>query len=230
MRYHSHFGHDQWVAETFNFRRDAYFLDFGAFDGVTASNTLALERDLGWRGIAVEANPTYYPSLCRSRSCITINAALWRNSRRVVEMVNAHGLSCVADHINFDGHERERQDISKGHFNIETISPNDLLRRFDAPDRIEYLSLDIEGCEAEVLKSIDLGYYQIALMSIEHSHVPERQTAIRRHLLPLGYEVFERFHDDWFFHRQYLADRQLPNETFDPVRAFERVCNTYVIE
>lgn len=230
MRYHSHIGQDQWVAETFNFRRDAYFLEFGVLDGVSSSNTLALERDLGWNGIVVEANPTYYPDVCRNRSCITINAALWFASRKSIQMVDSYGLSSITSKMDFDGNQHEREAIAKGYFRIDTINPTELLQRFNAPQRIEYLSLDVEGCETEVLEAIDLNLYEIALMSVEHSHVPERRSAIRNRLLPLGYLFYERFYDDWFFHPEYLAQRQLENETFEPAKAFERVCNTYVVK
>ena len=229
MRYHSHIGQDRWVLETLNFRRDAYFLEFGAFDGISSSNTLTLERDFGWSGIVVEANPTYYPEVCKNRRCITINAALWEKSRQELEMIDAHGLSSVASRMDFDGGQKIRAEISKGLFKIDTINPTELLRRFNAPQRIEYLSLDVEGCEFDVLKSIDFDYYQIAMLSIEHSHVPSRQNELRSFMLPRGYSFYERFYDDWYFHPGYLAQLQLINETFDPESAFRRVCENFTV-
>lgn len=56
MEYYSHIGQDKWVAETFRRARGGYFLDFGAFDGITTSNTIVLEKELGWTGICVEPN------------------------------------------------------------------------------------------------------------------------------------------------------------------------------
>ena len=95
MHYSSHIGQDAWVAECLQFKRDGFFLDFGAFDGETISNTYALEKELGWRGICVEPNPRYYPSLCRCRKCITVNAALWPISRELLRLVNPHGLGAA---------------------------------------------------------------------------------------------------------------------------------------
>src|ERR1700712_4764092 len=91
VTYYSHMGADLWVAETLHFRRDAYFIEAGALEGLEASNTAMLEKTLGWRGIAVEANPTYYPKVCANRSCITVNSALTATSRQSVEMINVFG-------------------------------------------------------------------------------------------------------------------------------------------
>ncbi len=230
MQCHSHIGQDLWVAETLQFRRDAYFLEFGAFDGVTASNTLALERDLGWSGIVVEANPTYYPSVCKNRKCITMNAALWGTSRQSLEMVDAHGLSSLKQYMNVDNNQSKREEIALRHFNIDSLNPTELLRRFNAPQRIEYLSLDVEGCEYDVITAIDFAYYQIAMITAEHSEVPERKELMRSFLMPLGYEVRERHYDDWFFHPAYIKQLQLPNQTFDPAQAFDKVRNDFTIK
>ena len=229
MQFHSHIGQDRWVAETLNYRRDAFFLEFGAFDGISSSNTLMLERDLGWSGIVVEPNPTYYPSVCKHRSCITVNAALWPSSRQSVEMVDAHGLSCVREYINVDHNQHTREQIALRNFNMDTINPTELLRRYNAPDRIEYLSLDVEGCELDVLQAIDFSFYQIAMITVEHSEVPERQKAIRSFLSPLGYKVIARHYDDWFFHPVYIQQIQLPGELFNPLAAFHTVRQDHVV-
>lgn len=217
------------MAETFHYRRDAFFLEFGAFDGVTASNTLMLEQTLGWSGIVVEANPTYYPSVCKHRQCVTVNAALWPTSRESVDMIDAHGLTSMEQYQNVDHLGDVRESIAKRRFSIDTVNPTELLARYRVADRIEYLSLDVEGCEMDVLQAIDFSYYQIALMTVEHSQVPERQAAVRDFLLPLGYVALERFYDDWFFHPGHLAQLQLPGEVFDPVAAFGVVEKLYTI-
>src|SRR5262245_28771346 len=45
---------DLWVAYELGDKRDGYFVEFGAWDGAQASNTLYLERELGWTGILAE--------------------------------------------------------------------------------------------------------------------------------------------------------------------------------
>jgi FkbM family methyltransferase len=227
VTYYSHMGADLWVAETMQYRRDAYFLEFGALDGLTASNCAMLEKTLGWKGIAVEANPTYYPQVCANRSCITVNVALAKKSRESVEMIDVFGLSALRQHINVDGAQSVRERDKRGYVWIDTLNPTELLQRYSSAEHIEFLSLDIEGGEYEVIKAINFDYYRIALMAIEHSSNPKRQKLMRDFLLPKGYKVIQRHQDDWFYHPQNLERLQLPGQVFDPEKAFSVVEATF---
>lgn len=226
--YQSHIGQDAWVAECLGFKRDGFFLDFGAFDGKTISNTYALEKDLGWRGICVEPNPRYYPQVCACRNCISVNVALWHQSRQQLRFVDAHGLSAIESFKETDINASRRQNATKAVIEVDTLNPNELLRRFNAPTLIDYLTLDVEGAEFDILQALDLKTYAIALMTIEHNHDTERQTTIRNYLAQFGYEVVQNRNDDFFYHRQHLA-RLLGGKNIDPVAAFQRVYDTYQI-
>ncbi|HTI97847.1 MAG TPA: FkbM family methyltransferase, partial [Dongiaceae bacterium] len=219
--YQSHIGQDAWVAECLGFKRDGFFLDFGAFDGKTISNTYALEKDLGWRGICVEPNPRYYPQVCACRNCISVNVALWHQSRQQLRFVDAHGLSAIESFKETDINASRRQNATKAVIEVDTLNPNELLRRFNAPTLIDYLTLDVEGAEFDILQALDLKTYAIALMTIEHNHDTERQTTIRNYLAQFGYEVVQNRNDDFFYHRQHLA-RLLGGKNIDPVAAFQR--------
>lgn len=230
MNCHSHIGQDAWVAECLRFRRGGFFLDFGAFDGTSISNTLTLERDLGWRGICVEPNPRYYPALCAARRCITVNAALWHESRKQLEFVDAHGLSSIADFKDTDINSQRRQEATRSLIRVDTLNPNELLERFDAPTLIDFLSLDVEGAEFDILNALDLRRYRIALMTIEHNHNHEHQKRIRDYLAGFGYEVVQNRNDDFFFHRAHLAAlMENLGGAPDPLAAFDRVYATFPI-
>ena len=198
MDYASHIGQDQWVADVLG-NRAGYFLDFGAFDGVTISNTLYLERSLGWTGICVEPNPTYYPTVCAERVAICINAALWPTSGETVRLVDAHGLSSLDTFAKGDGNADVRAGMTQRVVDIETLNPTQVLDRFQAPAVIEYMSLDVEGCEYEVVSSIDLERYRVLLMTIEHNHHVEKKERIRAYLAARGYGVMQVKNDDFFF-------------------------------
>lgn len=227
MDYKSHIGQDRWAAEVFGLRRDGYFVELGALDGVGHNNTYALEKDLGWTGIAVEANPTYYPEVCRNRSCIAINAAVWPESRVTVEMVDAHGLSSVVQYKDGDVMSGMRNDLTTRRFTMETINPTELLDRFQAPEFIEYLSLDIEGCELPVIKAVDLSRYKVALMTIEHSGDMVRADVVRTHLASFGYSYVHRMYEDWFYHMPHL---QRMGATADPVATCAAIAETFEVE
>lgn len=226
MHYISHIGQDRWVAETLNHKRCGFFLDFGGFDGLMHSNTFYLEKFLNWKGILVEPNPLPYSSACAVRSCITINAALWSNSRESLKFTDSHGLSSIVEFQNNDSNSELRKRISKGIFEIDTINPNELLKRFSVPKLIDYMSLDIEGAELTVLKALDLNFYKIALMSIEHNHEKEKQMAIRKYLEQYDYEVIEHRNDDLFFNINILSEITNGNFT-SPQKAQKNVIENY---
>ncbi|WP_430910993.1 FkbM family methyltransferase [Methylobacterium sp. sgz302541] len=192
-------GQDAWVARVFAGQRGGYFLDFGAFDGKDMSNTLYLERELGWRGICVEPNPTYYPTLCAERTAICVNSALWSRSREVLTMVDAHGLSSFEHLKDGDSNARVRTQATQRVIEVETVSPTDLLDRFGAPSGIEYMSLDVEGSEYDILTGIDFSRYTIKLMTIEHDCSPERQAKVREYLGRFGYVGLQMGYDDFFY-------------------------------
>lgn len=229
MEFHSHIGQDRWVAEVFKGKRNGYFLDFGALDGVFTSNTYYLERHLDWSGIVVEANPTAYPAVCKSRTSITVNAALWGQSRNRIEMVDAHGLSSAVQYRYSDSSSKTRNEIATRVFTIDTITPTDLLDRHQAPEMIHYMSLDVEGAEIDVLKAFDLARFKPALITVEHGELPDRQAGIRDIILPFGYEVQQCRYDDYFWRTDLVAALAGPEGYSDPRSVLNEVAATYVV-
>ncbi len=224
LHFASHIGQDAWVAKCLEHKHGGFFLDFGAFDGETISNTLTLEKELGWRGICVEPNPRFYAELCRNRQCVTVNVALWPQSRASLRFVDAHGLSAIETYKDMDVNSARRQEATLGVIEVDTLNPNELLARFEAPALIDYLSLDVEGAEFEVLSGLDLNTYAIALMTIEHNHDRPRQIRMRNYLAKLGYEFIEHCNDDFFFNRSHLL--RLAGDSarvVDPLLAFRQV-------
>lgn len=230
MEYSSHIGQDAWVAECLNFKKKGFFLDFGAFDGKQISNTYTLEHELEWTGICVEPNPRYYPELCACRQCITVNVALWHKSRQKLRFVDAHGLSSIEQFRAKDSNTERRKKATLATIEVDTLNPTELLKRFQAPNLIDYMSLDVEGAEFDVLSSLDLLAHSIALMTVEHNHDTPRQQKIRSFLARFGYECVQNRNDDFFFHRKHLAALLGPGvQVPDPLAAFQKVYNTYQI-
>jgi FkbM family methyltransferase len=222
----SHTGQDAWVAEVLRFKRDGFFLDFGGFEGLLHSNTFYLEKCLGWQGLLVEPNPKPYRSACAVRSCVTINAALYPESRKSIEFTDSHGYSSLLEYQDDDSNRETRKAISKGLIHVDTINPTELMDRFSVPEHVDYLSLDVEGAELDVVINIDFEKYRIALLSIEHNHEKDRQEAIRRHMAGYGYQVIEHWNDDLFYNLANL-DVVARNGYVDPVMAQQIVIQSY---
>jgi hypothetical protein len=80
---------------------------------------------------------------------------------------------------NIDCH-KNAVDKNKTQITVQTISLNDLLDSYNAPTFIDYLSLDTEGSELEILKSVNFNKYKFGLIDIEHNYIEPRRTEIRK--------------------------------------------------
>ena len=229
VNYASHIGQDQWVVECYRGLRDGYFLEFGAFDGITTSNTIYLERKLGWNGICVEANPNYYKSVCANRSCVIVNCALWPESRICMELEDAHGLSKLVA-VESEGNTASlRASATRGIVKVDTLNPVELLNRYNAPTEIHYMSLDIEGAELAVLEALDFSQYCFGLASVEHNFEQPKRDAIRSIFKRHGYEVCELRNDDLFYNIAVLHGLS-GGQCEHPEHMRNRVINSYVVK
>jgi hypothetical protein len=69
---------------------------------------------------------------------------------------------------------------------------------------IDFVSLDTEGSEYDILQSIDFSRYSFGLMAIEHNYVDEKRKLIYNMLKGMGYCRFSAKFDDWYYHPVYL--------------------------
>jgi hypothetical protein len=85
-------------------------------------------------------------------------------------------------------------------YEVKTISLNDLLLRYGAPSIIDYLSIDTEGSEIDILESFDFNQYTFSVITIEHNYTDSRNR-IYELLTSKGYkrvnENISQF-DDWY--------------------------------
>ncbi|MEH6836206.1 MULTISPECIES: FkbM family methyltransferase [Falsihalocynthiibacter] len=177
------------------------FVEVGVGSGRRISNTFVLEKELGWTGILVEPNISSHASIRALRSSFLETRAAASKS----------GLKLQFEEVMDDG-EFSRLSGANGHtvdasrikrYDVETITLNDIFAASDMPDRIDFLSLDTEGSEVDILAGLDLDRYTFGAMAIEHNHNPTALADLRRILLPKGYkQVLEHLSgfDAWFVH------------------------------
>jgi FkbM family methyltransferase len=185
---------------------NGYFIEIGAIDGIELSNTYLLEKKYNWKGICVEPIPRKFDMLCKNRpNSLCSNKAVFSESNRTVIFDianNAEFLSGISDCI--DCHSAA-VNANKTQIVVQTITLNDLLEQFNAPPFIEYLSLDTEGSELEILKAVDFQKYTFGIIDVEHNFVEPRRTQIRELLTSNGYVfVKENQWDDHYIHKSLL--------------------------
>ncbi len=115
--------------------------------------------------------------------------------------VGTSELSTIDAFSNVDRHSKSRQTGTK--YEVQTISLADLLKKYDAPKQIDYLSIDTEGSEFEILETFDFNAYDIKVITCEHNYTPMKQKLYEL-LTKNGYErKFSEFSlfDDWYVRR-----------------------------
>ena len=195
----SQLGQDVWVLERTGFKRGGFFVEIGATDGVLLNNTLLLEREFGWRGICIEPNPTSFEQLRANRSCRTVPDCVGPVTGDEVEFIFADVYGGIADYAHEDSHAPKRQAYrAAGQYaKLTTISLDDLLTKYGAPRKIDYLSIDTEGSELAILKAFPFDEWEIELLTVEHNFTKQRGE-IRTLLEGFGYVCEEHEWDDWY--------------------------------
>ena len=163
-------GQDKIVSRLLKGQRNGYFLDLAANDATYLSNTYLLEKDLGWRGLCVEPNPTYWPRLAQRKGCTVVAAVVGDAIGEEVQFVmheNARAASGgIVDGDRFDN-KQERPKTSAKPMKLFTTTLADILARFDVPTTIDYFSLDVEGAEYFIMKNFPFDRYTVKLFTIE---------------------------------------------------------------
>lgn len=202
---YSQLGQDLQVLKFYNNKRNGFFIEIGANDGITLSNTYLLETQYEWNGICIEPLPTHFKKLCKARqNSLCVNKAIFNKSGEIVKFSVSNLLSGITSHIDkYDFVKQEEQ------IDVETITMDDLLDELNAPKFIEYMSLDTEGTEFEILKTIDYSKYIFGIIHLEHNYVEPKRTMIREFLKSNGYVyVGENKWDDEYMHHS-LVKREM---------------------
>ncbi len=186
------------VLSELGFKHNGYFVEFGASDGVLRSNTYMLEKYFSWTGILSEPAKTWHNALSNARSCHIDRRCVWKESGATLLFNEVGELSTIDHYSNSDFHAKTRAEGSR--YSVDTISLLDLLDLYSAPKEIDYLSIDTEGSEFEILNAFDFNQYKIKVITCEHNYSPMR-AKIEQLLLKNGYsrqyEMLSGF-DDWY--------------------------------
>jgi len=184
--YHSEHGQDRWLEENiFRGRRGGVFVEFGALDGLETSNTLFFERERGWDGLLIEANPRSFCRLLNSgRRAHKILAAVDANEgiAGFTDVESVAGWSGITAQMD-ERHRRRIGDAAVQHFGVATL-PLDIILQSRGLRRIDYLSADIEGAEFAALSALDFDYFDIDVLDVENNY---GEPAIEALLNPAGY-------------------------------------------
>jgi FkbM family methyltransferase len=199
---------DLFVLFSLDQKRAGFFVEIGASNGIELSNTVLLERGYGWGGILAEPAKCWHEDLKMNRNCVIDTRCVWTKSGEVLDFneVSSRELSTINKFSNRDGHRASRQ---RGKiYPVETVSLNDLLSSNNAPSCIDYLSVDTEGSEFDILQAFDFQKYDIKVITVEHAFTEDRDR-IHALLISKGFSrTLEKLSmwDDWYVKAQLTVD------------------------
>lgn len=159
---------------------NGYFVELGANDGVTQSNSLYFEKHRNWRGLLVEPAPQNFLKCRQSRSARnSIYCAACVSFGYDKEFVRIAYSNLMSAPVGLDSDIKDPhahaklggQFLGDGdatfEFGAVARTLNSLLLEVDAPKLIDFLSLDVEGAELEVLKGVDHQAYRFKYLLVE---------------------------------------------------------------
>lgn len=199
-RYWSLNGLDRRLAELMPYS-NGYYVELGANDGRSQSNSLHFERHKGWRGLLVEPSPTAFQQCVMTRSPRnTIICACCVEPENAGTLVPLEFFNLMTTRIDRNQdqdldmllpslrlNEGGDPDLSY-RFGAEGRTLTSLLEEAEAPELIDFLSLDVEGNELNTLKGLDFSRYSFKYLLIEARQPQE----IVNYLAPKGYKLREQ--------------------------------------
>lgn len=158
-------------------KKNGYFVDIGAYDGISISNTYYFEKVLGWKGIAIEPNPEIFSKLTNNRTCECINACI-SDKDEEVEFLLIKGHSEMLSGIIQKYHPRHLRRIEREKLKFankaEKITVNcyslQTLLNMRNIKEVDILSIDTEGGEFDIINTFDFKKFYINAVVIENPY------------------------------------------------------------
>lgn len=228
MTYYSQHGEDFLLDQIFKDQQRGVFVEVGCIDGRRFSNTLAFE-ERGWKGLCVEAHAGYIELLKKNRpnSIVCFCAAGEEDEDGVPFYANARGSLSTLDKSQEGRWKRDYRDYFTG-FELQQVKKRrlDTLFQQHGMERIDILSIDVEGYEVEVLKGIDFSRYMPSVIVVE-SHSPEHEQQLDEVLGPAGYHKLAQLSGNIFYSPDRALADHIDNKLF---RGVELVHSAHPID
>ena len=178
------------------FKNEGIFIEVGACDGIATSNTLLLEKAFGWRGILIEPARIWQKALQENRNVSFDFRCAWNENGNQVLFAekSSPGRSGIVQTAT------DNTQVNNT-YAVETVTIKTILLEKPNLQEVDFLSVDTEGSELEVLLGFPFESCRPKFVCVEHNFEKDKRIKIRQHLAQFGYRIFmenESFVDDWF--------------------------------
>lgn len=187
------YGLDRYLVEyLFPQKKNGFFFEIGANDGITDSSAYFLEKNRGWRGICIEAQSDKFNELVKNRVSTCLHCAVFDRDGVATFLQVTGGLQGYSGLFETYGSEqrvRVEQLLKKNggrliEQKIATRTVNSICKQY-AIKHIDFLSIDTEGSEIRIIKSIDLKNIDISVIIVENNY---GDTSLKKYLHSQGYQ------------------------------------------
>ena len=176
-------------------RGPGYFVEIGAFEGAKKNSTIILENK-GWQGVCVEPTPESFEKLIQNRKCRCENVAIWKEEG-TIEFANYKEKPAWNGIVEtLDEYHQKRIDMAT------TITvPTKTWDQLNFAPHIDYLQIDVEGAELQILDCIDWSKQKISYICIEDNASKGGDKTYTDYMRNLGYGLVMQQHVDFLWYK-----------------------------
>jgi FkbM family methyltransferase len=195
---------DIFAALIFDQKRGGTFVEIGVGSGKSISNTYLLEKKFGWKGLLIEPCRAFHDSIAQQRTAKLETRAASSQDDAELEFfeTTGNGEFSYASNAKTSG-GKAPSDKKFTSYKVRTATLNRIFSEHKMPNKIDFVSLDTEGSEVDILNGLDFSKYQVGLFCIEHNDRAGFVSALDATLLPQGYRrvlAVTSAYDAWYLH------------------------------
>jgi FkbM family methyltransferase len=196
---------DRYIEDYFKDQKDGNCIEVGVSDGIKGSNTLLFEKR-GWKTLCIDPVPEHVEQAKRIReqviecACSHYNGFDYFTSYNIGENNIRSSLSSLAtDPRLIESHKDIINDTDQFMVTVKRLT--NVLDDVNWPKEIDFVSVDTEGTELDVLKGMDFNKYRVKLLVVENNF---EDADVKDYLNDLGFIFDQRFFvNDFYVNKEY---------------------------
>ena len=213
--FYSQSGQDKFINGFFRNMKNGFFVEIGAYNGVNGSNCYFFEKFLNWSGIAIEPSLNQFLLLQKNRKCKCVNKAITKKKEKIEFIDVIKGYTQMSG-INNSFYQKTLEMINKDPRTIidkKIVETSTFSEIVEKNYLIDYLSIDVEGGERDIIESIDFDLYKIKVLSIENNNPSE--VNYEEYLSKKGFCYIDNIGvDEIYFNKEYFINHHIQENNF----------------